>query len=111
MVKIKHASVIYKCGVYVSLILIGISLIISIFTKNNFSSYTVNFDINNFIHSLVMLDPVMMLYLASLILVASPFAAILYLFIYYTVTKEYGNSFISLVLLLILTCVIIFKVA
>lgn len=110
MVKIKHVSVIYKCGVYVSLILIGISLITSVFTKNNFSNYPVNFDINNFIYSLVMLDPVMMLYLASLILVASPFAAILYLFIYYTVTKEYGNLFISLVLLLILICVIIFKV-
>ena len=111
MVNIKHASTIYRCGVYISLILIGISLIISIFIKNNFSNYPVNFDINNFILRLATLEPVMLLYLASLILVASPFAAILYLFIYYTVTKEYGNAFISLVLLLILMCVILFKVA
>ena len=111
MVKIKDASIVYKCGVYISLILIGISLIISILRKNNFNGHPVNFNVNNFIHSLVTFEPGILLYLASFILVASPVAAIIYIFICYTITKEYGNSFTSLILLLILICVIIFRVA
>ena len=45
MNKIKYASIIYKCGVYISLVLIGISLIISVFTSEMTSRKLLKFDI------------------------------------------------------------------
>ena len=111
MNKIKYASIIYKSGVYISLVLIGISLIISAFTSEVTSHKLLKFDIYNLYHGIIALDPLLLLYSASFILIISPVAVIIYIMFYYFLMKQYGYFFISLFLILITICVIIFKTA
>ncbi len=110
MMKIKYAAVIYKIGVYVSLLLIGVSLLVSLILPTHMSKEHVKIDFSNFLHGIITLDPVVLLYLASLILVFSPLITVVYLLFCYVTAKKYGNFLISLILILIFSCVVILKV-
>jgi uncharacterized membrane protein len=109
MDKIKYASLIYKVGVYVSLVLIGISLIIFTFTEGNFNQKLVEFNAYNLYNGIIALEPLLLLYLASLVLVISPIVAIIYVMFYYFLVRQYSYFFISLFLVLITIFLIIFK--
>ena len=108
--KIKYAAIIYKVGVYVSLLLISISLLLSLILPAYISKEHLKIDFSSFLYGITTFEPSALLYLASLILVFSPISAIIYLLIYFAVSKKYGNFLISLTLILIFSFLVILKV-
>ena len=108
--KIKYAATIYNIGVYVSLALISISLLLSFALPTEIGKEHVKLDFSNFLNSILSFDPLAILYLAALILVFSPIATIIYLLFYFMLSKKYVNFLITLILILIFSSLVLMKV-
>jgi uncharacterized membrane protein len=111
MGKLKFASKIYETGVYLSLFLIVISLIASAFPSRTIKYKLISFNLHDLFNGIVNFEPTMLLYLSSCVLVISPIVVIIYLMVYYFVKKKYYDFIISLFLIIMITCVLIFKTA
>jgi len=110
IMKIKYAATIYNIGVYVSLALISISLLLSFALPTEIGKEHVKLDFSNFLNSILSFDPLAILYLAALILVFSPIATIIYLLFYFALSKKYVNFLITLILILIFSSLVLIKV-